>query len=52
MCKSMNTVSPTYSSIVEVPVPIKDDEEADIHCSVQKVNESISIAPSIYLSIY
>lgn len=52
MCKRMNTVSPTYSSIVEVPVPIKDVEEADIHSSVQKVNKSKSIAPSIYLSMY
>ncbi|KAG7227685.1 hypothetical protein INR49_029446, partial [Caranx melampygus] len=37
MCKSISTVSPTHSSIVEVPVPTKDDEEADIHSSVQKV---------------
>ncbi|XP_039991368.1 F-box/WD repeat-containing protein 10 [Xiphias gladius] len=36
-CKGINIVSPTYSNIVEVLVPTKDDEEADIHSSDQKV---------------
>ncbi|XP_044035328.1 F-box/WD repeat-containing protein 10 [Siniperca chuatsi] len=36
-CKGINIVSPTYANIVEVPVPVKDDEKVDIHPSVQKV---------------
>ncbi|XP_070783545.1 F-box and WD repeat domain containing protein 10B [Enoplosus armatus] len=30
-------VSPTYANIVEVPVPVRDDEEVDNYPSVQKV---------------
>uniref|UniRef100_A0A3B4UGY0 F-box and WD repeat domain containing 10 n=1 Tax=Seriola dumerili TaxID=41447 RepID=A0A3B4UGY0_SERDU len=36
-CNGFNIVSPTYSNIVEVLVPTKDDERADIHSNVQKV---------------
>uniref|UniRef100_A0A8C9WWP8 F-box and WD repeat domain containing 10 n=1 Tax=Sander lucioperca TaxID=283035 RepID=A0A8C9WWP8_SANLU len=35
--KGNNIVSSTYANIVEVPVPVKDDETGDIHPSVQKV---------------
>ncbi|XP_045924101.1 F-box/WD repeat-containing protein 10 [Micropterus dolomieu] len=35
--KRINIVSPTYASIVEVPVPVEDDEKADIQPGVQKV---------------
>ncbi|XP_074476805.1 F-box and WD repeat domain containing protein 10B [Sebastes fasciatus] len=35
-CKSIKMVSPTYANIVEVPIPVKDDEKVDIHPSVQK----------------
>ncbi|XP_034415228.1 F-box/WD repeat-containing protein 10 [Cyclopterus lumpus] len=34
-CTSINKVSPTYANIVEVPVPVKDDEKVDV--GVQKV---------------
>ncbi|XP_028422735.1 F-box/WD repeat-containing protein 10 [Perca flavescens] len=37
MSKGNNIVSSTYANIVEVPVPVKDDETGDIHPSVQKV---------------
>ncbi|XP_071318147.1 F-box and WD repeat domain containing protein 10B isoform X2 [Trachinotus anak] len=36
-CKGFNIVSPYYSNVVEVLVPTKDDEKADVHSSVQKV---------------
>uniref|UniRef100_A0A8C2Z1J8 F-box and WD repeat domain containing 10 n=1 Tax=Cyclopterus lumpus TaxID=8103 RepID=A0A8C2Z1J8_CYCLU len=29
-CTSINKVSPTYANIVEVPVPVKDDEKVDV----------------------
>ncbi|KAK5851125.1 hypothetical protein PBY51_001944 [Eleginops maclovinus] len=35
--KGMNKVSSTYANIVEVPVPIKNDDKVTIHASVQKV---------------
>ncbi|XP_029312353.1 LOW QUALITY PROTEIN: F-box/WD repeat-containing protein 10 [Cottoperca gobio] len=36
-CRGINKVSATYANIVEVPVPIKNDEKVDIHTCVQKV---------------
>ncbi|XP_041819350.1 F-box/WD repeat-containing protein 10 [Chelmon rostratus] len=36
-CKGVKMVSPTYANIVEVPVPVQDDEKVDIQASVQKV---------------
>ncbi|KAM6896969.1 F-box/WD repeat-containing protein 10 [Xenentodon cancila] len=36
-CRGVDRVSPTYASIVEVEVLMKDDEEEDVHCSVNKV---------------
>lgn len=41
----MNIISPTYASMVKVPVPVKVDEKVDFHPSVQKVNKSI---PQLY----
>ncbi|TNN84878.1 F-box/WD repeat-containing protein 10 [Liparis tanakae] len=38
MWSSIKRVSPTYANIVEVPIPIEDDEKVDVE--VQKVNES------------
>ncbi|XP_032358183.1 F-box/WD repeat-containing protein 10 isoform X1 [Etheostoma spectabile] len=35
--KGNDIVSSTYANIVEVPVPVKDDETGDIHPSVQKI---------------
>ncbi|XP_033468096.2 F-box and WD repeat domain containing protein 10B [Epinephelus lanceolatus] len=37
-CKGINMVSPTYANIIEVPVPVKDDDKVDIHPSVQQVS--------------
>nr|XP_046232611.1 F-box/WD repeat-containing protein 10 [Scatophagus argus] len=32
----VNIVSPTYANIIEVPVPVMEEEKADVHSSVQK----------------
>uniref|UniRef100_A0A3Q0RM33 F-box and WD repeat domain containing 10 n=1 Tax=Amphilophus citrinellus TaxID=61819 RepID=A0A3Q0RM33_AMPCI len=34
-CSNVNTVSPTYANTVEVPVPIKADDEEDIQSALQ-----------------
>ncbi|KAM9336934.1 F-box and WD repeat domain containing protein 10B [Symphorus nematophorus] len=36
-CSGIHVVNPTYANIVEVPVPVGDDENVDIHPSVQKM---------------
>ncbi|XP_018521799.2 LOW QUALITY PROTEIN: F-box and WD repeat domain containing protein 10B [Lates calcarifer] len=36
-CRGINVVSPTYSNMVEVLVPTKEDEEADVHSNALKV---------------
>uniref|UniRef100_A0A3Q0RLE4 F-box and WD repeat domain containing 10 n=1 Tax=Amphilophus citrinellus TaxID=61819 RepID=A0A3Q0RLE4_AMPCI len=37
-CSNVNTVSPTYANTVEVPVPIKADDEEDIQSAVPEVS--------------
>ncbi|XP_072229389.1 F-box and WD repeat domain containing protein 10B [Leuresthes tenuis] len=36
-CSSINKVNPTYVNIVEVTVPVRYDEEEDVHSAVQRV---------------
>ncbi|XP_073345288.1 F-box and WD repeat domain containing protein 10B [Pagrus major] len=36
-CRGFNIVSPTYASIVQVPVPVKNDGKVDVNPSVNKV---------------
>ncbi|XP_070708339.1 F-box and WD repeat domain containing protein 10B [Pempheris klunzingeri] len=41
-CRYVHKVSPTYANIVEVPVPVRDDEKGDFHRSGQKVSKSVA----------